>query len=197
MKCAYKQVQEKEQFSVVTESMIAIYQGISILSIRECFGFGIGRFERYCGEVVSDMDGLISRYQEPGEHGRSEGVYDAYYASRRAVKDIGVDTDEIEGRYKPAQYAPTIGGKEAQKRLMDRLVFLNSMELSVGVLWYTSMLWLHDEYGFGAVRLSRYYNRCREMLGEFAQMYLRFENDKCAKYLYDMRARCEELGVLV
>ena len=195
MKCAYKQVQHKKRFSDVTESMISVYQCISILALRECFGFGIGRFVKYCEEVVSDMDGLITRYQESGPDGRIEGVYDAYYAARRAVKDIGVDTDEIEGKYKPEKYAREIDAKEMRKRTTDRLVFLHSTELSVGMMLFTSMLWLHDEYGYGITRLSRYYDKCRERLAEFYRLYLRFENEKCAKFLRNMREQCASFGV--
>ena len=197
MKCAYKQAQQKERFSAATESMITIYQGISVLALRECFGFGIKRFERYCGEVVSDMSDLIAVYQGSEKDKNPDGVIDSYFSARRTIKDFGVDVDAIDREYKPDDGMNIIGGKETIRRFTDRKVFLNSVEVSAGVIWCSSMIWLHDTYGYGVLRLSRYYRRCKGMFREFAQSYLRFDNDKCAKFIQDLRDNCNALGVLI
>ena len=198
MKCAYKKVQKNKQLDAVSESILTIYKGISVVALRELFNFGFKRFSRYCEEVVVDAEVSFMHYQEDGEDGRSEGVLSAYYAMRRTVKDIGVDLDEIERSLRYETYARQYGGKNTQERVADRVEYLRSSEKAVGVLWMLSMLWLHDECGFGITRLSRYYRKCREMLVEgFATPYLHLDNAGATKFVNDLVKKCEDYGVMV
>ena len=198
MKCAYKKVQQKQQLDEVSESILTIYKGISVVVLRELFHFGFKRYSKYCEEVVADADVSFMHYQEDGEDGRADGVISAYYAMRRAVKDIGVDLDEIERSLRYETYARQYGGKNTQERVADRVEYLRSSEKAMGVLWMLSMLWLHDVYGYGIARMSRYYRQCREeFMNGFVKPYLHLDNDNASKYVSDLVKKCEEYGVSI
>lgn len=195
MKCAYKLVQQHSQIESISDSMIRIYEGVSVVALREVFGFGFGRFSKYCVEVVADVDGLLARYQELEGVDKPDSIYSSYYAARRYVKDIGVNLKGIEDDFNAEQYIRLIGGKKTAKRIEDRCKYLRDVHDTVGILWMVSMLWLHEQYGYGSIRLERYYRKCNELFSEFAKKYIALDDRFCYKFVGDLERECNDLGV--
>lgn len=196
MKCAYKQAMESKALGDATESMLSVYLGISVCALRELFGFGFKRLSKYSKEMVEDAEQIFSQYQDGDDV--ADGVLTSYYAARRAVKDLGVDLDLIERETRCDAFESLWGGAARRKRVEDRRDYLTRIERTVGTLWLLTMLWLHDEYGFGYERLGRYYRKCQEtLMTEFSAPYLQLKNETLQKFFDDLKQKCEEFGVAV
>lgn len=193
MKCAYQDV----LYNDTKSNMMTIYQSISIVALREVYGFGFGRFSRYCREIESDIGKTVAFYSENRWRGQAEGVLSSYSSACGTLADMGVRLDAIDERYAYEIFAPIVANKKAQKRIDDRLDFLRSCDKTMGVIWLSSMIWLHDTYGYGAVKLTRYYTRCRELMAGFSRVYLAFDNYGTIKYRDDLVRQADEAGVRI
>ena len=197
MKAAYgKKKQEKKRLDSAISDMMSIYLGISVLTLRELWGFGYERNSKYADNLSTLFDDWFEFYRQHGTEGRIETVGDVYYAAKRDVRDLGVLVDEIEKRCAPF----VVEKKEKYQRgnPESRMEFLKATDESMASIWFLTMLWLHEEYEFGAVRLSRYYKGCREMLEGFWIPYLKCSSEgdsECVAFRDKMIADCDSIGV--
>lgn len=199
MKAAYgRKYQDQKARQESLKSFMAIYHGIAIMTMRRLWGFGEKRIQKYVLSWSEMLDEGLDRYQEKRDYDRSEAVGNLYYASRRNVIDLGVDIKGLEKRYEP------VIPESVPKRILDtgkpqeRVSWLKTVDLVLGEFWYITILWLRDQYGFGAVKLTRFYDGCRERYSEFIEHYLKCtseDDEYCRKFLKDLVSGCDKLGV--
>lgn len=201
MKAAYgKKHQDRKRRMEMTSALMSVYMGISVIALHELWWFGQGRFETYVNTLNEMLSDGLERYKERGDTERVEAVGNLYYASRRNLTDAGVEIDKIDKEFAPSI---PVGWKEtyvSKGNPYDRRAYLESIDLSIAPIWYLSALYLRDAYGFGAIRLTRYYTRCRELFVEFWKEYMKCTeqgDEFCSGYVERLSKKCLAMGVKI
>lgn len=201
MKAAYgKKYQDRKKREETTSSLMSIYLGISLTVLHELWEFGQGRCVRLVEALNPMIDGGLEHYKERGYMGANEGVANLYYVSRRDLIDAGVDVNAIEKEYTPVIPSEWKWTYTSKGNPIDRKAYLDAIDLSVSSIWYLTALYLREEYGFGKVKLTRYYTRCRQKFMEFWKPYMmcNVEGDKiCTVYRRSLESICLGWGVQI
>lgn len=199
MKAAYgKKHQDRKKRAETTSRFISIYIGISVMVLHELWGFGEGRLVKYINTINEMLSDGLDNYAERGDTERVQAVGNLYYASRRDLIDFGVEIEKIDKEFAPIEPSGWKQTYLSRGNPYERKVYLESIDLSVAPIWYLTALYLRETYGFGEVRLTRYYTECRKKYMEFWKSYLQctVQGDLfCTEYKKDLEKRSLELGV--
>lgn len=112
------------------------------------------------------IHGMYAELQEQFQHYRSDdekefsasSVPFLYVGLRNQVAALEVDVGRIESTY-PFRLSGDGWGKKAKREV--RYELLQNREKMFRSLWYALMLYLWREHGFGAERLTRFYQHVR------------------------------------
>ena len=199
MKAAYgKKHLDRQKRTQISSDFMTIYLGISVIVLHDLYRFGTERQFRYVKALNEMMNDGLERYRERGDTERVEAVGNLYFASRRDLRDSGVEVAKIDRQYAPVEPEGWKQTRRSRGNPYERRAFLEAIDLSIAPIWYLTGLYLREEYGFGEVRLTRYYTECRKRYMEFWKSYLYCTEEGdyfCTKYKADLKKRSLAMGV--
>lgn len=199
MKAAYgKKYQDRQRRMQTSSSLMSVYLGISVMVLHDLYRFGTERQVRYVNALNDMMRDGLERYRERGDTECVEAVGNLYYASLRDLKDSGVEVGKIDTQYAPVEPKGWKKTRRSRGNPYERRAYLESIDLSIAPIWYMTALYLRETYGFGEVRLTRYYTECRKRFSEFWKSYLQCTEQGdlfCTEYKEDLERRSLAMGV--
>lgn len=195
-----------------TEANIKVLDAQEKEAIKYCEAVACVILRDECGWNKSDWDtarmkwfvrGVYKWLAETFEQYRASGdekfsaetVPTVYVGLRNQVKALGVDVERAEDEYAFAEF---FGGWRPE-RMVSRRAFryqlLKDREKTFRSFWYTMMLYLHEKYGFGKMRLERFYTLCRARYKEDYDFYLLCSDTECMKRIKAVVKEAEDLGI--
>ena len=199
MKAAYgKKHQDRQKRMQTSSSLMSVYIGISVLALHDLFRFGHERQVKYVNTLNEILRDGLEHYRESGDTERVAAVGNLYSVSRRDIRDAGVEVEKIDKEFAPIEPSGWKQTYLSRGNPYERRAYLESIDLSMAPIWYLTALYLRETYGFGEVRLTRYYTECRKKYMEFWKSYLQctVQGDLfCTEYKKDLEKRSLELGV--
>lgn len=144
---------------------------LAYISVRENAGFGIERMGRLNALSYDVTKAYVDLYTPIGvEMEDTEYAVDSYYAIRNALRDAGFLPERELWGDRPFRSAAL--GSERERAIAKRRVeYANTLSFYVREMLCGIALTLHQEFGFGTVRLRRVFSPVAERYVGTMRMY--------------------------
>lgn len=168
-----------------------------MMSVRQNAGYGVSRLAIFNSGAHELGKEYIERYSPPGyEMSDRDYAVDSYYAMRRDLLYAGWDPEVELWGYNPftdADLPAPAGHLTVRERRIreDYLYYANAISFYVREMYCMAALELHNNGGFGAMRLSRVLHPCRDRWLELMRVYLAIDKPGVERL---MRAVLEEFN---
>ena len=141
----------------------------------------------------------FEQYRAVGEEKFSSDTAPTVYVGlRNQVLALELQIQRIEDEYAFAESFPGWRPERMIKRRGYRNQLLAERERTFRSFWYTMILYLREKYGFGIMRLERFYELCRERYKKDYDFYLlctEAGDAECQKRINAAIKEAEDLGI--
>ena len=205
MECAYKKVRNQEKLVEICERYggwfleFADYSLTLILHDEDGFGARKRLPDLFDGMNPRLNERMRSLVEDDNED-LWETTQNTYYNTIIRLQSLaGFDprtvTDDIPVRdlFKPIRHSQ----KEADRHIFRRN-FVDTMEKKIGVYYNMVLLYLAEEYGWGAVKLERRFRRMRQEYVKYAELFLMTSDAKdreMHRMVEALKGRAAKIGI--
>jgi hypothetical protein len=190
-----RQGQRIEKNAIKSNTEIMEYADqLLCLSLRKNFGFAHKRFTKFNNEATELGRDYIEYY---GQHDKNPEDYakTGYYAILRELNNFGWDAEKIlwdNGVFN--NFLPDKNSAAIRKKHAECLEYAKGISFYVRENICMSALWLHNEYGWSTVPLTRLVTPVREEYLAIMREYLRCSPEGMAEMKKRMKAVKKEFN---
>lgn len=195
MKCAYKLAIAKQSMNDFGMVFLQFCDGITAEYLYN-MGWRKKRMHRFFN---SHWDKLAKDLRFFRSDDDSDELLDSekivIVALKNRLKVVGMDADAIRSQFQTDAWKRRKG---TEKKHQNRIDYLRNMETAVDGYFLTTCDFFRDNYGYGAIRLTRMYREFWQRYSEFCRWYTEcdpYSDKRCVKESERIMRKLTEMGL--